>query len=337
MLNEKDYSPKCFYKMVHNYKEAQLLFAAIELDIFTYLEEFKDYKAVALETGYNGRNLKFFLNSLVAIGLIEKKGNSYKNTPMVDCYLNRERELYLGEYIVFREKMTQLSNVVERVKNGPLQQVVKNNKGVEVYDFYKLAKLSIKEMYTGRVQSLLEISKSLFTKDKALRILDLGGGSGTLAIEFIKNYPNSNGVIFEHPLVSKLPKELVKEMDLEDRIKVLTGDFTIDDIGGDYDFIIASGVLDFAKDSLLHMVEKLYDALNTSGYLYLVSHDVNEERTAPKQFIVGWLSSHLDGLDILLDKNTITNALGAAGFVEMEGEKIGSIMDDLQGKIYMKG
>ncbi|SKC81225.1 methyltransferase [Maledivibacter halophilus] len=337
MLNKKDCSPNYFYKMVQNYKEAQLLFAAIELDIFTYLGEFKDYKAVALETGYNERNLKFFLNSLVAIGLIEKKGDIYRNTPIVDRYLNKEREVYLGGYIVFREKMTQLLNVVERVKKGPIDYVVKNNKGVEVYDFYKLAKLSIKEMYTGRVQSLLEISKSLFIKDKALKILDLGGGSGTLAIEFIKNYPDSTGVIFEHPSVSRLPKELVKEMEFEDRIKVLSGDFTIDDIGKDYDFIIASGVLDFAKDSLSHMVKKLYDALNVSGYLYIVSHDVNEEHTAPKQSIVGWLSSHLDGLDILLDKNSITNALETGGFVEIERDNIQGIMDNLQGEIYIKG
>ena len=336
MFKEETYSPRCFYKMVQDYKEAQLLFAAIELDIFSHLEGFGDLKTIASKTGYNERNLRLFLNSLVSIGLIEKEEDNYKNTPVVDCYLNRERDLYLGEYILFRERMTQLDNVQELVKNGPIQGVLESNRGVEVYDFYKLAKLSIKEMYTGRVQSLLEVSKSLFNQDKPLKILDLGGGSGVLAIEFIKKYPNSTGVVFEHPSVSKLPEELVKEMELENRMKVLSGDFTIDDIGRDYDFIIVSGVLDFAKDNLLRMVEKLYDALKPLGYFYLVSHNVSEDYTSPKESIVGWLSSHLQGLDVLLDKKSISKSLMSVGLKELEKDSIKGIMDNLQGEIYIK-
>ncbi|WP_432407516.1 methyltransferase [Wukongibacter sp. M2B1] len=336
MLQEKNYSPKCFYRMVQNYKEAQLLFAAIELDIFSHLEEFIHFKDVALKTGYNEKNLRLFLNSLVSIGLLEKQDDNYKNTPVVDCYLNKERDLYLGEYILFREKMMGLGKIQERVKNGPIQKVVDNNKGVEVYDFYKLAKLSMKEMYTGRIQSFLEASELLFSENGDLRILDLGGGSGIMAIEFIKKYPNSTGVIFEHPSVSELPKELVKEMELEDRIKVLSGDFTIDDIGKDYDIIIASGVLDFAKDNLQDMVKKLYKALNTSRYLYLVSHDVDEDHTSPKESIVGWLSSHLDGLDILLNKKSICKALEVAGFQKLEKDDVRGIMENLLGEVYIK-
>lgn len=337
MLKEMAYSPKCFYKMVQNYKEAQLLFAAIELDVFSHLQEFTNFRAVASKTGYNERNLRLFLNSLVSIGLIEKQDDNYRNTPVVNCYLNKTKELYLGEYILFREEMTQLINVQKRVKNGPIKEVMGNNKGVEAYDFYKLAKLSIKEMYTGRLQSLLEASESLFNEEEALKILDLGGGSGVMAIEFIKKYPNSIGVIFEYPSVSKLPKELVKEMGVEDRVKVLSGDFTIDDIGKDYDFIIASGVLDFAKDRLNNMVKKIYDALKPSGYFYLVSHDVNEDYTAPKESIVGWLSSHLNGLDILLTKKSICNALESVGFQKLDENDIQGIMENLQGEVYIKG
>lgn len=329
-------SPKNFYRMIQNYKEAQLLFAAIELDIFSYLKDYTEVKSVTLATSYNERNLKLFLNSLVSIGLLEKQNDRYRNTELVDCYLNKKSDTFLGEFILFREEMTRLTNVVERVKHGPIQKVAKNNMGVEVYDFYKLAKVSINEMYTGRVQSLLDALESIFDLDKDLKILDLGGGSGVLAIEIIKKYPNSKGIIFEHPSVSKLPKELVKEKGLEERIKVLSGDFTKDNIGNNYDLIIASGILDFAKDSLPNMVGKLYQSLKNSGYLYLVKHNVSKDYTSPKETIVGWLSSHLDGLDVLIDSESICKAVQKAGFKELKISEVKGIIDNLEGEFYKK-
>lgn len=330
-------SPKYFYKMIQKYKEAQLLFNAIQLDIFTYLGEWVNPSEIVAKTGYNLRNLKLFLNSLVAIGLVQKEKEVYKNTEVVDFYLNKNRELYLGEYILFREEMTQLTHVQERVKNGPIDEIVNNNKGVEVYDFYKLARLSIPEMYTGRVQSLLKASEVLFNQEERLKILDLGGGSGVLVMELANKYPNATGVVFEHPSVSMLPRQLIKERGLENRIQVISGDFTIDSIGEGYDFIIASGILDFAKDSLSKMVGKLYDALKPSGYMYLVSHDVSEDYTSPKESIVGWLSSHLDGLDVLLNKKSISSALDFTGFRKLCVDEIQGIMDNLQGELYIKG
>ena len=336
-MEQITYSPQCFYKMVQHYKEAQLLFAAIELDVFSHLEGFIHFKTVASKTGCHERNLRLFLNGLVAIGLIEKQGDNYKNTPVVDCYLNKNRDLYLGEYILFREEMTALTHVRERVKNGPVQETAKHNKGVETYDFYKLAKLTVKEMYAGRVQSFLKALKCLFNGEETLKILDLGGGPGIMAIEFVKQYPRALGVVFEHPSVSPLPKTLAEEMGLEDRMEVLSGDFTIDEIGKGYDIIIASGVLDFAKGSLDNMVAKLYHALKPCGYLYLVSHDVNEDHTAPKESIVGWLSGHLEGLDVLLDKKSVCNALESGGFKELDKTDIKGMMESLRGEIYIKG
>ena len=157
-----------------------------------------------------------------------------------------------------------------------------------------------------------------------------------MAIEIIKKYPNSKGVIFEHPSVSKLPEELVSEKGLEERIKVLSGDFTKDDIENDYDLIIASGILDFAKDSLSNMVEKLYNSLKTSGYLYLVKHNVNKDYTSPKETIVGWLSSHLEGLDILIDSKSISEAVKKTGFKELKSSDVRGVMDNLEGKFYKK-
>ncbi|SHI75650.1 methyltransferase family protein [Propionispora hippei] len=66
-------APGALYRMMQQYKEAQLLLAGIQLDVFSHLQEAVTAAAVAGETRYDARNLALFLNSLAAIGLLEKK------------------------------------------------------------------------------------------------------------------------------------------------------------------------------------------------------------------------------------------------------------------------
>ena len=329
-------TPKGLYAMVQQYKEAQLLMAAIRLNLFTYLGESKTAQEISKETGYNERNLEFFLNALATIELLEKEHNRYKNTPMSEHFLSKESAVYLGESLLFREQATSLERVEERVKYGPDQDIQTHNRGVDVYNFYEWARVAIPEMYAVRVQSLLTDLKQLFQTNQAIRVLDLGGGSGVLCMEVVRAYNGSKGVIFEYPSVADLPRKLVVEREMADVISVVAGDFNVDDIGSEYDLIIASGIIDFAKDTLDHTVNKIYDALQPTGYLYLVSQNISDDYLSPKEAIVGWLSSHLDGLDILLRKSTVNDALDRVGFDVIQNDVIGGAMSNLRGTFYRK-
>lgn len=336
-MHTVELSPKVFYQRIQEYQEAQLLFAGIRLDVFSHLQDYSSPGEVAAHTGYHERNLRLFLNSLASIGLLDMQNGRYKNKPAADEYLNRNSDTYLGDYILFRERMTGLEHVEERVRNGPVAEVEQSNDGLGVYDFYTLAKLTAREMYTGRVQSFLKAAECLLNKNEPVKVLDLSGGPGVMAIELIKNYPGAEGVVFEHPEVARVPEETVKAAGLEGRIGIVAGDFLSDDIGKHYDLIIASGILDFAKENINSMADKLYRALKPSGYLYLVSHDVSEDFLSPKESIVGWLSGQLDGLNVLLCKTSIDSALMAAGFESLNKDRIAGMMNNLQGEFYVKG
>lgn len=93
-------SPKILFKMVQQHKEAQLLLAGIQLDVFSYLGKFTSAYDVAAVTGYNGRNLALFLNSLAAIGLLEKQQQEFRNSKLTDLFLSRKSSYYMGEYLV---------------------------------------------------------------------------------------------------------------------------------------------------------------------------------------------------------------------------------------------
>lgn len=333
MIQPKE-NPRHYYKLLHQKRETELFLSALRLHIFSELEAWATVETVAKKTRLNNRNLSLCLNALACIGLLEKDGALYRNTSESNEFLNESSPLYLGECLLFREQMMSLDHLDERVKNGPDMQIAQNNCGVEVYDFFESARVSIPEMYSGRVQSLTAAAKRLFAEHAPERILDLGGGSGVLVIELVSAFPGCHGVVFEHPSVAQLPESLIAERGLSERISVMKGDFNTDDIGTGYDLIIASGILDFAKDHLDAVLNKMHRALNAHGYLYIVSHEVGEDYQSPPESILGWLGSHLDGLDILLTKAAIDQALERHGFRCIEESDVGGAFKGLPGKFY---
>lgn len=335
-MNLPNCNASVFYQLFQQYKEAQLLIAGINLGVFSHLAAPKSAGEIAAAAGYNTRNLALFLDALASIGLLIKSGEKYGNTPEAETFLNRESPYYLGEYLLFRQGMTSLDNVEARVRQGPDRAVQAHNQGQKVYNFRELARLSAKEVYTGRVQAFLRTVSLLFQPAEPVRFLDLGGGSGMLAIEFSDAYLQAEGVIFEHPAVAEVPAEFVAKRGLQQRLTVLQGDFILDDIGSGYDLIIASGIMDFAGANLQSLVDKLARSLKPGGYLYLVCHNVREDFLFPKEPVVNWLSSRLAGLDILLSKNAIEEALAAAGFVKTLDREQAGVIQKLSGEVYQR-
>ncbi|GMQ64844.1 methyltransferase [Vallitalea maricola] len=323
-MNNKKLTANTYYKMVTDHRESQLFFSALKLDIFSCLDNRISIEEIADKTKYNPRNLKLLLNALVSIHLIEKHQDQYVNTEEGKFYLSKSSEYYIGDAILFRNEMMSLDNIENRVKFGPDKIIADHNQGQKVYDFTKLAKVCIPEIYLWRIEPLINLMNKIYQDTEPSKILDLGGGSGAMGIELCKAFPNAKGVIFEEPKVSVVAEYLVSKNNLNSRITVQKGDFIKDDIGNGYDIIIASGIIDFAKDHLNNFIKKLYDALNKNGIIYLITHGFSEDYLEPSETILGWLSSHLDGLDLLLPDKVIQDAMMASGFRLYKQDKSGN-------------
>lgn len=286
-----DMSPNKYYQILNQYQAAQLLFEAIRLDIFSYLDTPVTAQKLAALTGYDTKNVELLLLALASCDYIEQKENTYKNTPHGTEYLSKASMHYLGETVLFREAMSSLGDIGNKVRG-------KSHIPTGLfYDFPKLARLAIPEMYaTGRVKSFKAEIKKIFPDTSAeLKVLDLGGGSGILSIEFVKSYPNSKAIIFEHPNVAKVAGEIIDEHKAGKSVSVLSGDFNSDDIGTSYDLIIASGVLDFTTEDLNSFIDKIANALSENGYLLLIGR-FSETEGYPQDNMLNWLWGYMNGI-----------------------------------------
>ncbi len=307
-----EYPAEKWLEKLQNYREFQVLTAGIELDIFSALEEPVSAEKLAGENGWNERNCRLFLDALASIGYVKKENELYCNLLDVNDYLSRKSELYLGDYLLFWKEVTKLDDVAERVRKGPKKDVTYREDGSNSYDFLKMAQVAKTEMYTGRVQAFLSAMKSKFEKSVKIRTLDLGCGSGVMTAEFLRYFKNAEGWVMDQPEVTGFTADVMEEYGVANRCHILNGDFKIDPVGSDYDLVIASGIFDFVGDPA-KMAKKIAKSLRPEGILYLDTHKVSDDKTQPAPCILGWLSTHLNGLDILQTDRGIVSAVEQAG------------------------
>ena len=149
-------TPNIYYQVLNQYQAAQLLFEAIKLDVFSYLDKSTTARDIANEAGYDEHNVELLLLALSSCGYIHKESNSYCNTKSGAEYLSRKSPHYIGQTILFRETMTSLSDIDNKVKHGSERQA-----GIG-YDFATLAEVTVPEMYaTGRVENFVTEIKTI--------------------------------------------------------------------------------------------------------------------------------------------------------------------------------
>ena len=318
--------PNIYYKTILQYREAELLFEALKLDIFSYLDEPTTLEEFLKSTNYDKENTKYFLSALLSCGYIEKNNLTYCNTKCSKLYLSKNSSKYIGKAILFREKLGSISNIGDKVKDNSLGQ---NDK----LDFSELAEIVHDEMYvTGQVDDFNSEIKQLFSdKYRNYKVLDLGGGSGVLSIEFIRNFPNSTAYVFETSEVACISKKIIEKNDMQDKIFVLEGDFNVDAIGDGYDLIIASGIFNFVNIDITEFICKLSDALVLNGHLLIIgSFFENEEYH--KEHILNWLKGYINGMKPAPKKSEIEQSMRKANLSLEKRIKVGLFAGELRRK-----
>src|SRR6266849_1971185 len=90
-------SPDWILQLGLGFMSTKVLLSAVELGVFTTLAQNPmDGEALAQQLGLHPRSARDFLDALVALGLLDRTGQLYRNTPEADFYLDREKPSYIG-------------------------------------------------------------------------------------------------------------------------------------------------------------------------------------------------------------------------------------------------
>ncbi|MBM4056067.1 MAG: methyltransferase domain-containing protein [Planctomycetes bacterium] len=263
------------------YWKSQVLFTAIELDIFTILDN-KSLTAeeLAHSIDANVQATEKILNALVSLDLLVKQGKYYQNAQISHHYLIKGKPLYQGDAIHhFHNIAENWTMLLQTVKTGEAVVLKDLPEDVDPHDL----KDFITAMHNIASVKAQDICTALHLENPR-NMLDLAGGPGTYSIEFVKKYPELHAVVFDLEHVTKLTHGFIQTAGLQERIKAQIGNCLEDDFGNNcYDLILVSNLLHiYNPENNSKILKKCRNALQDEGTIIIHEFVLDETKTQPQ-------------------------------------------------------
>ena len=315
--------------------EWELLKTAVELKLFDYLSTPVTSQEISSALSLHSANTEYVLNGLVALGCLTKKEDRFSNTAVAETYLTSEKDTSIGDSILF------MAQWIIPVLNGGLKNLLRagpptireNIADGELWKQGALASLNLSRC--GRAQSIARLISELPEFKSFSRMLDMGAGPGIIGIAVASKKPDLECILFDQQAVCDVAEAVIKEYGMEDRVQAVSGSYMEDDIGNNYDLIMANFTLNFYRDRLDKIMQKVLNALNPGGVFMVSSDGMSRDGTAPPASVLSWLPTMLQGQDMSFQSGVIARAMLDSGFISTQCQTLTDIQIEAHGPVEM--
>lgn len=279
-------------EIAYAFWKSRALFTACELDIFSTIGEHgKTAEHVATEANSNKEGIKRLLNAMVALGLLVKNEEYYRNTTVSKTLLFKNSPDYMGNIM-------HLSNIWD-VWTHLTGSVVKG--GPEIYQEFweKDDNWMRNNVESHHWKSVYEANGLVDFIDvrNIKKVLDLGGSSGYYLVKLLEKKPDLECTLFDHPRVIQFGKEILQKAGVDSKVRTISGGFFDEEFGqeNEYDLIIISHIIsEYSIWDNVALIQKAYYFLNYGGTLIVHDNIIDDSRTSP-------LDCTLMSLDMLVN------------------------------------
>src|SRR6266851_8652501 len=270
-------------QVAFGFMASKVLFAAIEFGVFTELaKQPLDGQALTERLRLHPRAVRDFLDTLVALGMLERRGEIYSNTSETEFYLDRGKPTYIGHYIEIQSlRSYQLfGKLSEALRTGEPQNEIKSGDEDWVDAMYRTPerlRFFLRGMTGHSLPSAMAIARK-FPWEKYRTFADIGTAEGCLPVQVAMAHPHLMGEGFDLPTVRPFFEEYVASFRLQDRIKFRIGDFFKDSLPAADVLVMGMILHDWNLDLKMTLLKKAYDSLPRGGALIVYDHVIDDER-----------------------------------------------------------
>lgn len=267
-------------RLASGHVEARIVQASVQLGLFDYIgDQTLDAAQVAGALRTDLRATELLLNSLAALALLEKQGDRFSSSATAKTYLVSRSPQSLCGMIRFDAS---LWNCWEK-----LADAVRSGKPARPTDMYQETPAET-ETFIQAMDSLVkargdaEVLAHALDWENVTDLLDIGSGPATYPIYLCRKHPKLRATIFDLPGTLKITERYVREAKLDQRIRLVSGDYRNDPIPGRYDAIFLSNIIhgEGSEENQMLMT-KLAANLNAGGRMIVKDHFLDESRANP--------------------------------------------------------
>jgi predicted O-methyltransferase YrrM len=216
------------------------------------------------------------LYALVVVGLLSVEDGFFANTAEADHYLVRGRPSYRGEGHKFWSDIWSAAlQIGESIRTGKPQAE---------HDYANMREDELQEFMDGMYS--LE-GGTWFARNydfsSCQTVVDVGGGSGGVAIGLAEALPHLQVTVAELPSVAKITRRFVERAGAAERVHIQAVDMVRQPLTGTFDAAILRYVLQVMslKDSYQVLVN-VHQALKPGGTIYIQGGLIDDSRLTPQ-------------------------------------------------------
>ena len=191
------------------YRTSAVLFAAVDLDVFTTLAAGPRSAAeIARACGGRDEPVRLLLEACVAADLLAREGDCYANTPIGDAFLVRGGPAYSANGFKYAEDLYPAwGRLGDLVRTGrppmPPETILGDDK-----DKTRAFVLAMHE----RARGIGSVLPHIVDLKGRRHLLDVGGGPGTYSVELVQNNPGLRATVLDVPGVLEV---IQRELDAD--------------------------------------------------------------------------------------------------------------------------
>jgi len=298
-------TPNIVLDLIDAFRRSKTMFAAVELGIF-------DGHRPA-----DCKELPRLLDACVSVGLLEKRGAKYVNTPEADKLLRSDSPDTMTGYIRYSNSALypMWAHLEDAVREGTHRWKQTFDLDGPIFSHFFRTEEAMREFQKGmhgfgRISSPAVVAA--FDLSRFHKLVDLGGGTGHLAEAARERYPKLETVVFDLPAVARMVPG------------VIPGDFFTDPLPPADLYALSRILHDWSEPKIRTLLAKIYAALPAGGALL-----VAEKLLAPD-----YVSGHMQSLNMLVvtegrerTAEEYAQLLRAAGFSHVESKNTGTPLD----------
>jgi len=261
---------------------SKTLLSAVELGVFTELaKDPRNGDELGSVLGLHPRSARDFFDALVALGMLDRDGDEYKNTPSTDLFLDRAKPSYLGG-------MLEMSNarlysfwgsLTDGLRTGQPQNEVKTGGdffGVLYQDPDRLSQFL--HAMTGISMGAAHAIAEKFPWERYKTFIDVGAAEGCVPVQVALRHDHLTGGGFDLPAVEPIFSKYIAAAGLSDRLVFHPGDFFADALPSADVYVMGHILHDWALDEKMKLLEKAYAALPDDGALIVYETIIDDDR-----------------------------------------------------------
>jgi hypothetical protein len=263
---------------------AKSLLSAIEIGVFTELAKGPaPFEPLCASLRLHPRSARDFLDTLVALGFLQRQAGVYANTPETDAFLDKKKPSYVGGILEMANNRLYpfWANLTTALRTGLPQNEIKSG-DAGLFDMLYADPARLKE-FLGAMTGIshganMAIAQRFPWKDYKT-FADVGTAQGDLAVQIALANPHLQGWGFDLPAVQPIFEQYVSATGASARLGFQPGNFFQQALPH-ADVILMGHILhDWDLPTKKMLIKKAYDALPAGGALIVYEAIIDDDRS----------------------------------------------------------